>query len=124
MHIDEHARLGATIIEISDLKFRREDLVAVAAVTLARMAGKFKTWKAPTGFSNDAWDLILKCNWRGNVRSLMRVVESAIVGFASTGDKRMELQVEHIRPVLELWEPEDSKDSVDYATFGKAAANP
>lgn len=121
MHIDEHARLGATIIEISDLKYRTEDLVAVAAVTLAKMAGKFKTWKAPTGFSNAAWELILNCNWRGNVRSLMRVIESAVVGFASAGEQGIELQVGHIKPALELWEPEDSKDVVDYASFGKAA---
>ena len=121
MHIDEHARLGATIIEISDLKFRREDLVAVAAVTLAKMAGKFKTWKAPTGLSNDAWDLVCQCHWRGNVRSLMRVIESAVVDFAAEGNKGLELQVAHIKPALDLWEPADSKDVVDYATFGKAA---
>jgi len=120
MHIDEHARLGATIIEISDLKHRREDLVAVAAITLAKMATKFKTWQAPIGFSNDAWELICQCSWRGNVRSLMRVIESAVVGFAAAGETRPELQVAHIRPALELWEPAESKDAVDYASFGKS----
>jgi hypothetical protein len=121
MHIDEHARLGATIIEISDLKYRREDLIGVLAVTLAKMAGKFKTWKAPKGLSKEALEMVYSCNWRGNVRSLMRVIESAVVAFASTHSSGDEIGVEHIRPALELWEPADSKDAVDYASFGAAA---
>jgi len=118
MHIDEHARLGATVVEISDLKYRKEDLIAVAAATLARMKNKFTSWTSPKGLSAEAWERILACGWRGNVRSLMRVIESATVAYATSRDTSEVIELKHLLPSLELWEPEDSLDTVDYASFG------
>ncbi len=124
MHIDEHARLGATIIEISDLRVRREDQIAVVAATLAKMKSRFTTWKAPKGISAGAWKMILECGWRGNVRSLMRVLESATIEYGRTSPAGDFLTEDHIRPALDLWEPETSHDTVDYASFGARPAAP
>lgn len=124
MHIDEHARLGATIVEITDLRFRPEDIIAVLSTTLARMKNKFQTWRAPTGLSLEAWKLIRECPWRGNVRSLMRVIESATVEFGQKEQSTAVLTEEHLKPALELWEPEQTVDPIQYASFvGKGASN-
>lgn len=116
MHIDEHARLGATIVEVSDLRVRSEDLIAVCATTLSRIKSKFSSWNAPTGLSSEAWRELTDCSWRGNVRSLMRVIESASVSAARANSPLIELS--QLKPALDLWEPEEISDSVTYASFG------
>jgi hypothetical protein len=118
MHIDEHARLGATIIEIADLRSRMEDLIAVLASSLGGLRKKWKSWGVPAGLTDEAWELVRSCRWRGNVRALMRVIEAAAVRMARRGERGGGLLgADDVRHGLQLWEPDETTDLVQYATF-------
>lgn len=103
INLDEHARLGAVIIHLADLASRIEDLIAVLAATLARMAGKSTTWTPPAGLTADAWQAVRECPWHGNTRALIRVAETAFVECASAGLELMDRH--HIERAMALWEP-------------------
>ncbi|MDN5862947.1 MAG: sigma 54-interacting transcriptional regulator, partial [Salinisphaera sp.] len=103
INIDEHARLGAMILHLADLAVRREDLIAVAAATLARMAARATSWAAPVGFSDEAWVVLRDCPWHGNTRALMRVVETAFVDAASS--RASQIDAAQVRRAMALWEP-------------------
>lgn len=109
VHLDEHARLGAMLITIPDLAKREEDLSSVLAVTLYNFSKDCKTWKPPTGLTKEAWDLIASCVWRGNTRTLIRVIETAAVKHG-TRRKGELLGADEIREGLDLWEPEEHPD--------------
>lgn len=116
IHLDEYARLGATLLPINDLISRPEDLIAVAATTLAKFAAQVSTWPAPTGVSAEAWRVLTSCPFRGNVRSLMRTIETACVEFGSEYSTNSTLDVSHIKAGLSLWEPEEHPD-IDQSLF-------
>lgn len=107
MHLDEHARLGAAIISISDLAVREEDMIAVTATTLARFKEKCRTWTAPEGLTEKAWLLLKNCQWRGNIRTLIRVIETASVNFACQRNGATLLDIDDIEHGMALWEPAD-----------------
>ncbi|MCC6954770.1 MAG: sigma 54-interacting transcriptional regulator [Deltaproteobacteria bacterium] len=106
MHLDEHARLGATAVGIPDLVKREGDKLAVLASTLATFQSKCTTWKAPEGISAEAWKLINTCPWKGNTRTLIRVAEMACVRYASTNPTSPTLGAAEIAEGLSFWEPE------------------
>jgi len=109
---DEHARIGAIILTLSDLQQRPEDMMAVAADTMARLAARVTTWTAPSGFSADAWQALAQARWHGNNRSLIRVIETAFVASASNRDAQITLAaVDH---AMTLWEPADSTQHTLY----------
>ncbi len=107
INLDEHARLGATLIQIEDLSERPEDLVAVLAAMFAKFKKQCTTWTPPVGLTEEAWQRIRKCPWRGNLRTLMRVFETAAVHASAVKKSSELLDVEEIEYGIGLWEPED-----------------
>ena len=105
INLDEHARLGATLMGLPDLSKRPEDLIAVLATTMAKLSGQCTTWSPPYGITDDAWLAIRECSWRGNMRALIRVIETAFVTAAATAPDYQLIQEEQIREGIELWEP-------------------
>lgn len=105
VHIDEFTRLGAAVIEVPELHKREEDMIAVVATTLARLAQRCTTWVAPQGVDEAAWKLIRDCRWHGNVRALVRVLESAFVDTAAGGDGSLLIPTSAVERGLALWEP-------------------
>lgn len=115
VNIDEFTRLGASVLEVPELTKREEDMIAVIAMTLARLAEGCKSWTAPEGVSADAWQMIRECRWHGNVRSVVRVLESAFVDTALRGEENL-LQAVDIEHGIELWEPKEHHSYQIYAT--------
>ena len=117
IHLDEHARLGATVIAIPDLARREEDLFAVLCSILARFELQCTSWSAPQGVTEDAWKRIRQCPWRGNMRTLIRVTESAAVSYAQNRRSGRLITEEDLLGALELWEPETHADIGLYSSF-------
>ena len=107
INLDEHARLGAHIVGVPDLKAREEDLIAVLSATLAKFKRGCTTWHAPEGLTDRAWEAIRRCPWNGNLRTLIRVIETAAVECAKVSDRPGLITVEQVRRGMDLWEPED-----------------
>ncbi|HEX4895299.1 MAG TPA: sigma 54-interacting transcriptional regulator [Solimonas sp.] len=105
VHIDEFTRLGAAVLEVPELHRREEDMIAVTATTLSRLAQRCTTWVAPQGVDEAGWKLIRECRWHGNVRALVRVLESAFVDVAAGGEGALLIPPAAIERGLSLWEP-------------------
>src|SRR3546814_15015885 len=86
-------------------------MIAVAATTLSRLAERCTTWAQPKGMSEDAWARIKACRWHGNIRALVRVLESAFVDYGVRGGDTL-LQLDETRAGIKLWEPADRKSAV------------
>lgn len=117
MHLDEHARLGATIISLTDLSVREEDMIAVLATTLARFGKQCTTWKAPLGVTPESWTALRACPWRGNTRSFIRVLEAAAIANASSGGGSETIPAHYIDEALTLWEPVEHHSMQMYTSF-------
>lgn len=118
INLDEHARLGATIVKIPDLAVRLEDTIAVTSTVLSKFAGQCTTWKPPKGIAPDAWELISKCPWRGNTRALIRVLETACVTFCTQRRGKDDLlDFDSIKEGMDLWEPEKHESHQIYTSF-------
>lgn len=104
VNLDEFTRLGAAILDVPELYTREEDMIAVAASTLARLGDKCTSWNAPVGLSEDAWGAVRECRWRGNVRTLVRALEAAFIDTA-TGPAGSLIRAEEILKGIALWEP-------------------
>lgn len=122
VNLDEHARLGATIVHLADLAARPEDMIAVLADTLAKMARQTTTWTAPDGITDEAWQLIRQAPWHGNTRALMRVVETAFVDCAMEG--ALLIEGRHIEHGLSLWEPEGHASQALYTSSSTSGLGP
>lgn len=118
INIDEHARLGAVIIHLADLAVRQEDLIAVLGATLASMAARATTWRAPAGLTDAAWEAVRDCPWRGNTRALMRVTETAFVEAASQDSDLIERH--HIERAMSLWEPAEHASHAIYTSASES----
>lgn len=107
VNLDEFTRMGASVIKVPELHERKEDLIAVVASLLANLGKKCKTWKAPVGLTPEAWDLLYNCKWYGNVRGLIRVLETAFVD-ASFKNKEENSLIKDtdILKGIKMWEPE------------------
>ncbi len=103
VNLDEFTRLGAAVLEVPELHKREEDMIAVTATTLARLGARCTSWIAPVGCSAEAWNRLRECRWHGNVRGLVRVLESAFVDTAISGSDL--LAVGEIERGLHRWEP-------------------
>lgn len=114
VNLDEHARLGATIVHLADLAARPEEIIAVLADTLARMARQTTTWTAPDGLTDEAWRLIRQSPWHGNTRALMRVIETAFVDCAMESAPMIEYR--HVEHGLSLWDPEGHTSETLYSS--------
>lgn len=103
INLDEHARLGASIMHLADLSQRQEDLIAVMVDHFNRLASQCTTWTPPVGLSDAAWATLRDWPWYGNTRALIRVVETAFVAAASGSDSVIDENL--VRDALKLWEP-------------------
>lgn len=117
MNLDEHARLGATIVKITDLASREEDMIAVVATCLARFSRQCTSWKAPVGFSSEAWQAYRKCKWHGNTRTLIRVTEAAAIAHSLRKNPDELISVEEVQEAMSLWEPLEHESLKVYTSF-------
>lgn len=117
INLDEHARLGAMIVPVHDLVVRREDLIVGVAIALSRFKSKCRTWDAPIGLTEAAWTMITACPWRGNVRTLFRVMETALTAFGVGHEESNLLDTWNVQEGLNLWEPEDHHSHKIYTSY-------
>jgi len=115
VNLDEFTRMGASILQVPELNKREEDMIAVVATALARLGGKCTTWKAPTGLSREAWQRIRDCRWHGNIRGLIRVLESAFVD-TTTGSGDSLIQALEVEQGIQRWEPKSHHSHQIYST--------
>lgn len=114
VNLDEFTRLGAAIVDVPPLARRQEDLIAVVATTLARLAAPCRSWVPPEGLTPDAWQRLRDARWHGNVRGLIRVLESAFVDTTMTpGSVLIELPA--VETGLQRWEPSAHHSHALYA---------
>lgn len=73
---DLYYRLAVIPIHLPPLRERREDIPALARYFLQKF--NMRMGKALSGFEPDAMSLILKHDWRGNVRELENTIERAV----------------------------------------------
>ena len=117
MNLDEHARLGATIVKITALASREEDMIAVVATCLARFSRQCTSWKAPVGFSAEAWQAYKKCKWHGNTRTLIRVTEAAAIAHSLRKNPDELISVGEVQEAMSLWEPLEHESLKVYTSF-------
>ncbi|MGB1582080.1 MAG: sigma 54-interacting transcriptional regulator, partial [Nevskiales bacterium] len=108
VNLDEFTRIGASTLEVPELYKREEDLIAVMAATLAKLAEPCTSWIPPCGVSAEAWSRIRDCRWHGNVRALIRTLETAFVETApaNIGPDGM-IGPAAVERGIGLWEPKD-----------------
>lgn len=117
INLDEHARLGATIVPVHDLVIRREDMIASIAVALAKFKAKCRTWAPPAGLTEEAWHMLRNCSWRGNVRTLFRTMDTALVAHSLRAEGGALLDGWDVQEGLTLWEPEDHHSHKLYTSY-------
>lgn len=115
VNLDQFTRLGASTLQVPELSRREEDMIAVIATTLARLAARCSNWVAPTGLSNEAWTTVRECRWHGNIRGLVRVLESAFVDTATLRAGDTLIHVNEIQQGILLWEPKTHHSHQIYA---------
>lgn len=117
VNIDEFTRLGAATLQVPELSAREEDMIAVAATTLARLSAPCTSWEPPTGLETFAWQRIVECRWHGNVRALIRVLEAAFVDTASSDALGNGLiGADAIDAGIQLWEPAEHHSHAIFAS--------
>ncbi len=104
VNIDEFTRLGAATLNVPELADREEDMIAITATMLAKLAAACTSWRAPAGLEDDAWERIRSCRWHGNARALVRTLEAAFVDCASRGAHALMPEAD-VQRGIELWEP-------------------
>lgn len=114
VNLDEFTRLGAAVLQVPPLAGREEDLIAVAATTLARLAANCRSWVPPEGCTPEAWSRLQEARWHGNVRGLIRVLESAFVDTASQSGVAL-IDADAINAGLLRWEPKSHHSHALYA---------
>lgn len=105
VNLDQFTRLGASTLFVPELAKREEDMIAVVATALAKMVTRCTNWVAPTGLSSEAWAVIRDCRWHGNIRGLVRVLESAFVDTATLRGGDTLIRATEIESGIQLWEP-------------------
>jgi transcriptional regulator with AAA-type ATPase domain len=115
VNLDQFTRLGASTIQIPELSKREEDMIAVVATALAKLAARCTSWTAPTGLSSEAWAVIRDCRWHGNIRGLVRVLESAFVDTATLRGGDTLIRATEVEAGIELWEPKSHHSHAIYS---------
>lgn len=114
VNIDEFTRIGAATLSVPELYKREEDMIAVVATTLARLGERCTTWAPPKGLTEDGWQRVRSCRWHGNIRALVRVLESAFVDYGVRGGDTL-IQGDEIEAGIKLWEPANHHSHQIYA---------
>ncbi len=116
VNLDEFTRIGAATLEVPELHKREEDMIAVIASSLARLAAPCQTWTPPIGLSAYAWEQMRGSRWHGNARAVIRVMEAAFVDTASAGLDNL-IQGDVIQRSMKLWEPESHHSHEMYSAL-------
>jgi len=95
---DLYYRLNVFNIHVPPLRERTEDIPLLVAHFLNACSRAMN--KEITSVSDEAMKCLLQHNWRGNIRELMNVVESACVLCAGET-----IRTEHLPPIFESWVP-------------------
>jgi two-component system NtrC family response regulator len=74
---DLYYRLSVITIELPPLRERREDISALAGHFLKRFSERYNTGRL--NLTEEAWDLLQKYEWPGNIRELENVIERVAV---------------------------------------------
>ena len=74
---DLYYRLNVVTIELPPLRERREDIPLLAEHFLNKFA--LENQKEVTGFSAEAMEFLLSCDWPGNIRELENAIERAVI---------------------------------------------
>lgn len=114
VNLDEFTRMGAAVLQVPELHKREEDQIAVLATVLAKLGANCTTWTAPVGLSLEAWKLLRECRWHGNVRAMVRSIESAFVETAGRGGETL-IQAADLAHGISLWEPKTHHSHQIYA---------
>jgi two-component system, NtrC family, response regulator AtoC len=80
---DLYYRLSVVSIELPPLRERKEDIPILAEHFLSRF--NEENHRQVAGFSNDAYDFLMRYEWQGNIRELENAIERAVI--LSKGDK-------------------------------------
>lgn len=105
VNLDQFTRLGASTLQVPELAKREEDMIAVVATALAKLASRCTNWVPPGGLSSEAWAVIRDCRWHGNISGLVRVLESAFVDTATLRGGDTLIRATEIEAGIQLWEP-------------------
>jgi PAS domain S-box-containing protein len=89
-------RLNVFNVHVPPLRERAEDIPLLVAHFINDCSREMR--KEINSVSDEAMNSLLQHNWRGNVRELMNVIESACV--LCTGKT---IHTEHLPPILESW---------------------
>ena len=89
-------RLNVFNIHMPPLRERTEDIPLLVAHFIRGCSREMG--KEISSISDEAMSSLLQNNWRGNVRELMNIIESASVLCAGNT-----IQIEHLPPILEVW---------------------
>jgi DNA-binding NtrC family response regulator len=89
-------RLNVFNVHVPPLRERAEDIPLLVAHFINDCSREMR--KEISSVSDEAMNSLLQHNWRGNVRELMNVIESACV--LCTGKT---IQTEHLPPIVESW---------------------
>lgn len=94
---DLYYRLNVVAISIPPLRERKEDILPLVDYFLYKFGEK--TGKTVEGVSKEAKELLLRYNWRGNVRELENAIERAVVMTRSTLIQPEDLPERIVSPV-------------------------
>ena len=89
-------RLNVFNVHMPPLRERAEDIPLLVAYFIKQCSREMG--KEISSVSDGAMSSLLQHNWRGNVRELMNIIESACVLCAGTT-----IQTEHLPPISETW---------------------
>ena len=118
VNLDEFTRMGAAILQVPPLAGREEDMIAVTAGMLCKLAKPCTSWPAPQGMTIEAWRMLRDCSWQGNIRGLIRVLEAAFVDTASNaphGVTETVIGAKQVERGITLWEPKTHHSHQIYA---------
>jgi len=99
-------RLNVFNIHMPPLRERTEDIPLLIAHFIKECSREMR--KQIKSVSDEAMSSLLQHNWRGNVRELMNMIESACVLCAGNT-----IQTEHLPPILETWTSIDATSDRD-----------
>ena len=98
-------RLNVIQIEVPPLRERPADIRSLAERLLAFFSSN--THRRFLGFTDEAWDFLLRYDWPGNVRELRNAIERAVI-FCKTDRVGIEYLPEKIKPALSIPKAGDS----------------
>ncbi len=125
---DLYYRLNVVEVEIPPLRKRREDIPMLAQHFLKKFIKKNK--KEIKGITPEAMDVLIRYDWRGNVRELMNAIERSVVlstsyylglsDFSFIADKCKEKKYSSYDPIDEITKKNMNLKDIEKIAIAKA----